>query len=112
VRKQLGGEAPSEPANSDVRLGRTSSSRISALDVSATATGITGIETESGDLDGVNLIPFLSGQNEAAPHDALTWRRVTSGKLFRTRFQSSKAATEERITQRRKVLEPNLCYFA
>lgn len=49
---------------------------ISALDVAATATAIAGIETKLDDLDGVNLIPFLSGQNKAAPHDALMWRWI------------------------------------
>jgi arylsulfatase A-like enzyme len=54
---------------------------ISALDVAATATAITGIETEPGDLDGVNLIPFLSGQNKAAPHEALMWRWVSQSAI-------------------------------
>ncbi len=47
---------------------------ISALDVAATAIAIAGIETQPRDLDGVNLIPFLTGKNQAAPHDALMWR--------------------------------------
>lgn len=47
---------------------------ISALDVAATATAIAGIPTDPGDLDGVNLMPFLSGQDTSAPHDALMWR--------------------------------------
>tara|TARA_R110002072_G_scaffold302710_2_gene487731 strand:- start:294701 stop:296521 length:1821 start_codon:yes stop_codon:yes gene_type:complete len=54
---------------------------ISALDVAATATAITGIETGPGDLDGVNLIPFLTGQNKAAPHDALMWRWVSQSAI-------------------------------
>ena len=54
---------------------------ISALDVAATATAITGIETKPGDLDGVNLIPFLSGQNKAAPHDVLMWRWVSQSAI-------------------------------
>jgi len=49
---------------------------ISALDVAATATAIAKIETTAAELDGVNLIPFLSGKNKAAPHDALTWRWI------------------------------------
>lgn len=54
---------------------------ISALDVAATATAIANIETEPGDLDGVNLIPFLSGQDKAAPHDALMWRWVSQSAI-------------------------------
>ena len=47
---------------------------ISALDVAATAAELAGIESQHGDFDGVNLIPFLSGENRAAPHEFLTWR--------------------------------------
>jgi uncharacterized sulfatase len=47
---------------------------ITALDVAATAVAISGVEVPEDELDGVNLIPFLSGQNEAPPHDALLWR--------------------------------------
>lgn len=47
---------------------------ISALDVAATAVELAGIELQSADLDGVNLVPFLSGENTAAPHEFLTWR--------------------------------------
>jgi uncharacterized sulfatase len=54
---------------------------ISALDVAATASAIAGIETGPSDLDGVNLIPFLSGQNQAAPHDALLWRWVAQSAI-------------------------------
>jgi arylsulfatase A-like enzyme len=54
---------------------------ISALDVAATATALASIVTKPGDLDGVNLIPFLSGQNKAAPHDALMWRWVSQSAI-------------------------------
>lgn len=47
---------------------------ISTLDVAATAVEIAGLETEPGDLDGVNLIPFLTGRKKTAPHETLTWR--------------------------------------
>ena len=54
---------------------------ISALDVAATATAIASIETKPGDLDGVNLIPYLTGQTDAAPHDALMWRWVSQSAI-------------------------------
>ncbi len=49
---------------------------VSALDVAATATALANVKTEPEDLDGINLIPFLSGANQAAPHDALMWRWI------------------------------------
>ena len=54
---------------------------VSALDVAATAAGLAGIETQEGDFDGVNLIPFLSGQVATAPHKALMWRWVSQSAI-------------------------------
>ena len=47
---------------------------VSALDVAATAAGIAHVETKPGDLDGVNLLPYLTGEKTEPPHDVLTWR--------------------------------------
>jgi arylsulfatase A-like enzyme len=42
------------------------------LDLHATALAAAG--TSADKLDGVNLLPFLSGEKSGAPHDALYWR--------------------------------------
>ena len=47
---------------------------VSALDVAATAASAAGIKVNAGDFDGVNLVPFLSGENKSAPHESLLWR--------------------------------------
>jgi arylsulfatase A-like enzyme len=44
------------------------------LDLTATALALAGVTVEPGKLDGVNLLPFLSGEKSGAPHDALYWR--------------------------------------
>ena len=49
--------------------------------MAATAAAIAEIETNTGDLDGVNLIPFLTGQSDAAPHDALMWRWISQSAI-------------------------------
>lgn len=54
---------------------------VSALDVAATATALAKIETQPGELDGVNLVPYLTGQESAAPHDALMWRWVAQSAI-------------------------------
>ena len=46
---------------------------VSALDVAATSVALAG-QTHDEKLDGVNLMPFLTGANKSAPHDALFWR--------------------------------------
>lgn len=42
------------------------------LDIAATAVALAG--EAHGNLDGVNLMPFVTGENKAAPHDTLYWR--------------------------------------
>jgi arylsulfatase A-like enzyme len=45
------------------------------LDILPTALAAAGVEIRpEWQLDGVNLIPYLSGTNSAAPHEALYWR--------------------------------------
>ncbi|MDG2126100.1 MAG: sulfatase-like hydrolase/transferase, partial [Verrucomicrobiales bacterium] len=46
-----------------------------ALDATATALHLAGL-TDVPDLDGTNLIPHLTGEDAASPHDALYWRWV------------------------------------
>lgn len=46
---------------------------VSTLDVAATAVASAGLEKNSA-LDGVDLLPFLSGEDSAPPHDSLAWR--------------------------------------
>lgn len=46
-----------------------------SLDVYATAASVAGLPIPTGEkCDGVNLIPFLNGDNTEAPHDVLFWR--------------------------------------
>lgn len=53
--------------------GRVFEHPVSALDVGATAVALAGLPHDD-QLDGVNLIPFLTGGNTNAPHEALYWR--------------------------------------
>jgi arylsulfatase A-like enzyme len=46
---------------------------VSTLDIAATAVQLAGLP-KSKELDGVNLIPFLSGKNKSSPHEYLYWR--------------------------------------
>ncbi len=44
-----------------------------SLDVAATSVAVAGLDCPS-ELDGVNLVPHLTGHNEEQPHEALYWR--------------------------------------
>ncbi|MEZ5384888.1 MAG: sulfatase-like hydrolase/transferase [Prosthecobacter sp.] len=54
--------------------GRIYEHPVSALDVAATAAALAEVKVNPGDLDGVNLIPHLTGENKAPPHETLVWR--------------------------------------
>ncbi|MCB1205740.1 MAG: sulfatase-like hydrolase/transferase, partial [Verrucomicrobiae bacterium] len=47
---------------------------VSALDVAATAVAAGKVEAAQGELDGIDLMPFLTGERKEAPHEALYWR--------------------------------------
>jgi arylsulfatase A-like enzyme len=53
--------------------GRTYDQPVSALDILPTACAAAGAAA-GGNLDGVNLLPHLTGETAAAPHAALYWR--------------------------------------
>ena len=40
----------------------------------ATALAAAGVKTKPGEIDGVNLLPYLAKGKRGAPHDALYWR--------------------------------------
>ena len=58
-----------------LKAGSTYDRPVSSLDVTATALSLAGLTFPSERrLDGVNLIPFLRGESQAAPHANLFWR--------------------------------------
>ncbi|MCR9202594.1 MAG: sulfatase-like hydrolase/transferase [Planctomycetaceae bacterium] len=52
-----------------------------ALDVAATAAAAAKLDVPAGALDGVDLDPFLSGDNPGPVHDALMWRWVSQSAI-------------------------------
>lgn len=56
-----------------VPAGQTYEHPVIALDVAATANALAGLPPDER-LDGVNLLPFLTGEARGAPHEALYWR--------------------------------------
>jgi arylsulfatase A-like enzyme len=66
--------------------GEVESRAVSALDVAATALALAGEKTDP-ELDGVNLMPMLTGQSTAAPHDLLYWRWRSQAAVFDGRWK-------------------------
>jgi arylsulfatase A-like enzyme len=53
--------------------GKVYSQPVSSLDIAATANALAGLPPD-GQLDGVNLVPFLRGEDANPPHAQLYWR--------------------------------------
>ncbi len=51
---------------------------VSSMDIFATAAALAGA-TPKKQLDGVDLIPFVTGKNDASPHPTLFWRNPDRG---------------------------------
>ena len=47
---------------------------VSSLDIAATAVAVASADTTNARLDGVDLVPYLTGMRKGSPHDALYWR--------------------------------------
>lgn len=52
-----------------------------ALDVAATAAAAAELDVPAGELEGVDLEPFLSGKDPGPVHDALMWRWVSQSAI-------------------------------
>lgn len=53
---------------------------VSSLDILGTMAGLTGVEiAKDRPLDGVNLMPYLTGECDDAPHEYLFWEMIHSG---------------------------------
>jgi uncharacterized sulfatase len=59
---------------------------VSALDVAATAVAAAGLPSDPA-LDGVNLVPFLTGRATGEPHAALFWRWRTQAAVLEGRWK-------------------------
>jgi uncharacterized sulfatase len=53
---------------------------VTSLDVAATSIAVAGLDPDP-QLDGVNLVPFLSGNEKGAPHDTLYWRWIAQSAI-------------------------------
>ncbi len=54
--------------------GKTYKLPVSALDIAATAIALGNGDSSGPPLEGVNLIPYVEGEKEGIPHDAIYWR--------------------------------------
>lgn len=84
--------------------GQVYSHPVITLDVGATAVALAGLP-EDPMLDGVNLIPFLTGKNNAAPHDVLYWRWLGQSAIRKGRWKYVRADEREYLFDLEKDFE-------
>ena len=68
---------------------------LSTLDVAATAVALAGVPVKPGDLDGVNLMPFLKGNVKTAPHEDLMWRWAAQAAIREGRWKLLRGGERE-----------------
>jgi arylsulfatase A-like enzyme len=76
---------------------RTYAAPVSAMDVMPTCLAAAGAAT--GETDGVNLLPFLSGTSNAVPHEALFWRTTDHAQWRHAREQGKPASHLSAVRQ-------------
>lgn len=74
--------------------GQVYSNPVITLDVAATANALAG-QPDAPELDGVNLIPYLTGEKSGAPHDALCWRWMGQAAIRKGKWKYLAAGDRE-----------------
>ena len=63
-----------------LQAGQVYDEPVISLDIFAIATEYAGVQPKKR-LDGVNIIPFITGEQEGVPHDHLFWRKFDSNSM-------------------------------
>ncbi|UZD21415.1 sulfatase-like hydrolase/transferase [Algoriphagus halophytocola] len=79
-----------------IPAGATYDYPVSSLDIFSTAVALAKV-TPKNELDGVNLIPYLTGEDKGVPHQELYWRNYNANK-FAIRTLDSKQIMERETT--------------
>jgi uncharacterized sulfatase len=81
-----------------IPAGQTYDHPVISLDVAATAVALAGAKDVPGQpLDGVNLMPFLIGENKAEPHDTLYWRWMSQAAVQEFPYKLISLGDRERL---------------
>ncbi|WP_437229477.1 sulfatase family protein [Planctomicrobium sp. SH661] len=73
--------------------GKVEERPVSSLDIAATAVALAGLP-EDPELDGVNLVPYFTGENPRNPHENLYWRFFTQSAIRSGKWKYIKAGKE------------------
>ena len=80
----------------EIKGGQIFDKPIISLDIFATSKALTSPHIKpKNDLHGVNLIPFLKGENKNQPHEFLFWRNNKMQNDVKSRYEASAVRTEK-----------------
>jgi len=68
---------------------------VSSLDVAATAVALAGIDAPADELDGINLMPYLTGKIDTTPDRQLHWRWSSQSAILDGDWKFLKGGTRE-----------------
>ncbi|CAI8189215.1 MAG: Arylsulfatase [Alphaproteobacteria bacterium] len=70
---------------------------ISHLDIFTTALGAADLSPQAEKIDGVNLLPYLTGQKKGAPRDTLIWRSGQYQAILSKGWKMQRSKTPEKV---------------
>lgn len=73
-----------------IKKGQVFDGLVSSLDIAATSVALAGADDSDGLLDGVNLMPFITGTSKGTPHQALFWRLEEADNIWAVRTITGK----------------------
>ena len=88
-----------------IQGGQVLSHPVSALDVAATAAAVAKLNVKGNDLDGVNLLPHLTGEAKTAPHDYLMWRWIAQSAVRDARYKYLRGGQREYLFDLQEDIE-------
>lgn len=77
-----------------IKAGQIYQHPVISLDVAATAVALAGLPADP-QLDGVDLVPYLSGENDNAPHETLYWRWIAQAALREGKWKYLRGGARE-----------------
>ncbi len=63
---------------------------VSSLDIAATSVALANADASDAKLDGVDLTPYMTGEKQGSPHQALFWRLEEADYIYAVRTPEAK----------------------
>ena len=89
-----------------LKSGKTFAHAVSHLDIMPTALGAAGLTPQAELMDGVNLLPYLTGRKAGRPHETLVWREGHYQAIMSGGWKLQRSMDPEKIRLFNMVKDP------